>query len=163
MTEGFAAEPGLDRGTGSEGVQRYRKRPVVIEARQWTGENFRAMASWLNAAGAYEDCSVSMGAGGLVIHTLEGDMYASPGDWIICGVKGEFYPCKPDIFAETYEPALDRVDGSVAVAGEDLRAVLHGGSFGTGVMPAVGRLAATLAGTLPLVPCTCPDACEREH
>jgi hypothetical protein len=40
----------------------------------------------------------------LIISTLEGDLRASPGDWIIRGVKGEFYPCKPDIFAATYEP-----------------------------------------------------------
>jgi hypothetical protein len=42
-----------------------------------------------------------------VIHTLEGDMIASPGDWIITGVKGETYPCKPDIFEETYELVAD--------------------------------------------------------
>lgn len=42
---------------------------------------------------------------GLIIHTLEGDHHASPGDYIIKGVNGEFYPCKPDIFAKTYEPA----------------------------------------------------------
>ena len=44
------------------------------------------------------------GQSGLVIPTLEGDHLAEPGDWIIKGVKGEFYPCKPDIFAATYDP-----------------------------------------------------------
>jgi hypothetical protein len=43
------------------------------------------------------------GRGQFLIQTLEGDMHANPGDWIIKGVKGEFYPCKPDIFAATYE------------------------------------------------------------
>lgn len=58
----------------------FRKRPVVVEAYRHEG------------------------ADTLVIHTLEGDVHASPGDWIITGVAGEKYPCKPDIFAETYEP-----------------------------------------------------------
>jgi hypothetical protein len=44
------------------------------------------------------------GAEPLIIHTLEGDMTAMPGDWILIGIKGEQYPCKPDIFQETYEP-----------------------------------------------------------
>ena len=43
----------------------------------------------------------------LYIHTLEGVMHASPGDWIITGINGEQYPCKPDIFAKTYEPVVD--------------------------------------------------------
>lgn len=83
----------------------YRKKPVVVEAYQLpaSDEDVRD--------GFYEWCSrvgfinyVSERDGTLVIPTLEGDMTASPGDWIIKGVKGEFYPCKPDIFAATYEP-----------------------------------------------------------
>jgi hypothetical protein len=83
---------------------RYRKKPVEIEAWQLKadGENseeeMTAIASW--CGGSYE----LDGDDSIYISTLEGTMTASPGDWIICGVKGEFYPCKPDVFAATYEP-----------------------------------------------------------
>jgi len=82
-------------------MSEYRKKPVVIEARQ-TGQDYD------------EDCSIMGWCGGkavdfnghvIAITTLEGTMFADPGDWIIKGVQGEFYPCKPDIFAATYEPA----------------------------------------------------------
>lgn len=59
-------------------VRKYRKKPVVVEAYQTQKE--------------------------MIIHTMEGDMKASPGDYIITGVNGEQYPCKPDIFEKTYEP-----------------------------------------------------------
>lgn len=79
----------------------YRKRPIVVEAVQFTGDNcieiIRFMGGpWTNLALHNTDSPV--------IHTLEGEMTASPGDWIIRGVKGEFYPCKPDVFTQTYEP-----------------------------------------------------------
>ena len=69
---------------GGEGgvVSKFRKRPVVIEAVLVTEP--------------------------LIIHTLEGDMLARPGDWVITGVNGERYPCKPDIFEKTYEPVDDQ-------------------------------------------------------
>lgn len=76
----------------------YRKKPVVVEAVQWTGENHAEMCEFIDPE-AFE----IIPRVGLVIHTLEGDHHASPGDYIIKGVNGEFYPCKPDIFAETYE------------------------------------------------------------
>jgi hypothetical protein len=76
---------------------KYRKKPVEIEAVQWTGENFVEITDW---AGDVWGRSGKL----LVIHTLEGTMSAQPGDWIIRGVQGEFYPCKPDIFDQTYEP-----------------------------------------------------------
>lgn len=75
----------------------FRKKPVVIEARQWTGGNAVNLLDWIKPE-ARQEGSV------LVIPTLEGDHEASLGDWIIKGVKGEFYPCKPDIFEATYEP-----------------------------------------------------------
>lgn len=85
---------------------KFRKKPVVIEAVQFNGNNRREVLSFVYP-GMSED-----GLRGaeimrlpVVISTLEGDMTASPGDWIIKGVKGEFYPCKPDIFEATYEPA----------------------------------------------------------
>lgn len=49
-------------------------------------------------------------AGAMTINTLEGDMLASPGDWIITGVNGEKYPCKPDVFEKTYEPADEEAE-----------------------------------------------------
>ena len=77
----------------------YRKKPVVIEAVQWTGENHAEMCEFIDPE-VFEIKPKE----GLIIHTLEGDHHASPGDYIIKGVNGEFYPCKPDIFAKTYEP-----------------------------------------------------------
>ena len=76
----------------------YRKKPVVVEAVQWTGENHAEMCEFIDP-----EVFEIIPRVGLVIHTLEGDHHASPGDYIIKGVNGEFYPCKPDIFAKTYE------------------------------------------------------------
>lgn len=80
---------------------KFRKKPVVIEAVEFTGDypavsRFMGSATW---------CSATDGSGNaaLMIPTLEGEMLAQLGDWIIKGVKGEFYPCRPDIFAATYE------------------------------------------------------------
>ena len=78
----------------------YRKKPVMIEAVQWTGENHAEMCEFIDP-----ETFEIIPRVGLVIHTLEGDHYASPGDYIIKGINGEFYPCKPDIFAKTYESA----------------------------------------------------------
>lgn len=74
---------------------KFRKKPVVIEAVKWTGNNQNELASFM---GVVSTCN-----GKVEIHTLEGMLTASTGDWIIKGVKGEFYPCKPDIFSATYE------------------------------------------------------------
>jgi len=84
-------------------VQRFRKKPVVIDAAQWDGTaaGSTPIINWMTANGV-TDAWWSPG-GVLRIDTLEGVMDASPGDWIIRGVKGEFYPCKPDIFEQTYE------------------------------------------------------------
>lgn len=89
-------------------MPKFRKKPVVIEARHWDGTLVVAheLQEWI--ARAEGVCSVGHGLGHppeLKIVTLEGIHDASPGDWIICGVKGEFYPCKPDIFAATYDTA----------------------------------------------------------
>ena len=74
---------------------KFRKKPGVIEAVQFTG-NFAQIKEFVGGDADYRN-------GELVIATLEGAMRASLNDWIIKGVKGEFYPCKPDIFAATYE------------------------------------------------------------
>ncbi len=79
---------------------RFRKKPVVIEAIQWTGDNAQEVREFMREA----SYGWNPGSHAWVIVTLEGNMSALPGDWIIKGVKGEFYPCKPDIFAATYEP-----------------------------------------------------------
>jgi hypothetical protein len=83
---------------------RYRKKPVVIDAHQWDG-NSDALHAWLDALGVENGSGLYGKGDNLCIGTLEGTMTASPGDWIIRGVQGEFYPCKPDIFSATYEPA----------------------------------------------------------
>jgi hypothetical protein len=80
----------------------YRKKPVVIQAVQWTGENNVEIlqfcsSCYITSSGKSKD---------LVVSTLEGDMSASIGDFIIKGVKGEFYPCKEDIFDLTYETVI---------------------------------------------------------
>lgn len=80
---------------------KFRKKPVVIDAIQWNGTNLQDVTS-LGAAREYEQDFLG---DDLVIKTLEGDMTARKGDWIIRGVKGELYPCKPDIFDATYESA----------------------------------------------------------
>ena len=79
-------------------IKVYRKIPVEIEALKWDGENFAEVKQFCPAATWIDD--------ELSILTLEGDMSASVGDYIIKGVKGEFYPCKPDIFKLTYEEVL---------------------------------------------------------
>lgn len=77
---------------------KFRKKPVVIEA--WCNDG-SMMPDWVaNACNGGEKVP---GKGPLFIPTLEGVMEAAPGDWIICGVKGELYPIKDDIFRETYE------------------------------------------------------------
>jgi len=84
----------------------YRKKPVIIEARQLTPETRDDICRWVNGgklspqAWFYD----SNGDDEIYIETLEGTMVATDGDFIIQGVQGEFYPCKPDIFAETYDP-----------------------------------------------------------
>lgn len=79
---------------------KFRKKPVVIEAMRWTGENTPEIKLFCPAIMEILDIPRR-----LMIPTMEGQMHAAAGDWIIKGVKGEFYPCKPDIFAATYERA----------------------------------------------------------
>jgi hypothetical protein len=84
-------------------MPKFKKKPVIIEAVQWTGDNMLAIRTLM---GSILPRTIVVGklAGTLEIPTMEGIMTASQGDWIIRGVKGEFYPCKPDIFEATYEP-----------------------------------------------------------
>lgn len=78
-------------------IAKYRKKPVVIEAVQFRN-NFNEIEEFVGGDAAFK-------SGELIVATLEGPLRAAPNDWIIKGVKGEFYPCKPDIFDATYEPA----------------------------------------------------------
>lgn len=96
---------------------KYRKKPVVIDAVQWTGTNKREIFDFLTNNNCPEEYMTSdfkivsdnfyidkwKVPGGLIIKTLEGEHLANIGDYIIRGVRGEFYPCKPDIFRKTYE------------------------------------------------------------
>ncbi len=84
-------------------MAKYRKRPVVIEAMQFTDETKDQVFNFVRC-NCYADWDAN-GNPALRIQTLEGEMTASLGDWVIKGVKGEFYPCKPDIFEATYEEA----------------------------------------------------------
>ena len=80
-------------------IKKYRKKPVTIEAIQWNGGNLSEIRDFMRR---------TVVANGLVliIPTLEGNMHASLNDYIIKGINGEFYPCKPDIFAKTYEEVM---------------------------------------------------------
>lgn len=93
----------------------YRKKPVVIEAWQNKSNDVELWPAWLDAAmkdGTVTAVLTMEGEGTVfVIDTLEGEMIAKSGDWIIRGVKGELYPCKPDIFEATYEAVEDRPTG----------------------------------------------------
>ena len=81
---------------------KFRKKPIVIEAICWTGDNVDSVLRFdQSILGPYWHKDH------LEIPTLEGRMTASVGDWIIRGVKGELYPCKPDIFEATYEPVTE--------------------------------------------------------
>src|SRR5437773_1363585 len=84
-------------------MARFRKRPVEIDAFRLPLEG--AMPAWLSEAVAAG--TIRPYQGGAQIDTLEGLLTATPGDWIIRGVKGELYSCKPDVFALTYEAVVD--------------------------------------------------------
>ena len=86
-------------------MAKFRKIPVVIEAIQWNGRTLKDAMDFekLHQLPKWSIGGMN-GKTGLIIHTLEGDHLAEQGDWIIKGIQGEFYPCKPDIFDKTYEP-----------------------------------------------------------
>lgn len=102
-------------------VKKYRKKPVEIEAMFFDGTNAETHAVYLwverNTQGSYDTndpsgevpasgVSIDADTGAMVIATLEGEMYARRGDYIIKGVAGEFYPCRGDIFEQTYEAVV---------------------------------------------------------
>lgn len=85
----------------------FRKKPVTIQAVQFDGstESMVAINGWMTQHGAAGMAGLEGQDKSLKIETLEGTLTASPGDWVIRGIQGEFYPCKPEIFAQTYEAA----------------------------------------------------------
>jgi hypothetical protein len=91
-------------------MRQFRKKPVVIEAALFDGHNYREIEKWaenkVTVSPVLEPTDYNPHGVYLQIETLEGLMTAIPGDWIIKGIKGEFYPCKPDIFEATYEEVL---------------------------------------------------------
>ena len=88
-------------------IKEYVKKPVTVEALEWTGQNVHDMMDFIgseeNITSLELVFNVDKAGEALIINTLEGDLEASVGDYVIRGVKGEFYPCKPDIFKLTYE------------------------------------------------------------
>lgn len=99
--------------TNTRSAMKFRKRPIVIEAILWNGNNLRDVIEFTNgppnlrtqhARMRWDDYESLVQDSGLRIYTLEGAMLANVGDMIVRGVQGELYPCKPDIFAATYDP-----------------------------------------------------------
>ena len=100
-------------------VRRYVKRPVQVEAMQFDGGNLDELRAFAGPTVQIYNEKLTNVAPMISIHTLEGVMNVTPGDWIIRGVKGEFYPCKPDIFDASYMLVIEetdtRVDATVVV------------------------------------------------
>lgn len=97
---------------------KYRKKPVVIDAVQWTGGNHREMFDFMTSDTFMVNETMTVDGdhfyidhsridGGLIIKTMEGEHVATIGDYIIKGVKGEYYPCKEDVFIQTYEKVIE--------------------------------------------------------
>lgn len=87
-------------------MAKYRKKPVVVEAVQYNGKGMMAghgVPDWMWPALQDKTLEPTNGTDPFILHTLEGDRVVAPNDWIIKGVKGKLYPCKPDIFKQTYE------------------------------------------------------------
>lgn len=95
-------------------MPKYRKKPVVVEAVRWTGSNLEEIRNFVGSD-LIEECvelfdikrTLKEMLVDIAIDTLEGTMRVDYGDYIIKGVKGEFYPCKPDIFLATYEEVVE--------------------------------------------------------
>jgi len=96
-----------DNNKGVDMIKQYRKKPVIIEAIEYNGNNDNEIENWSNdevfGSPVLEPTKDNPTGCYLQIKTLEGVMTAIVGDFIIKGIQGEFYPCKPDIFEQTYE------------------------------------------------------------
>ena len=111
-------------------MPKYRKKPVVVEAVRWTGSNLEEIRNFVGGD-LIEECvelfdikrTLKEMLVDIAIDTLEGTMRVDYGDYIIKGVQGEFYPCKPDIFHETYENLIDK-NGEYEVKDEEISKLL---------------------------------------
>lgn len=109
-------------------IKKYKKKPVIIEAMQLIGSSsdFHAVYQWVEShVGSTkppqdysedepypgQGVTIDPATGCMLVWTLEGVMTAKPGDYIIRGIQGEFYPCKPDIFADSYEEVIEEDKG----------------------------------------------------
>lgn len=110
-------------------MPRFRKKPVEVEAVRYTGtaDSAQAVLEWTRGKPFVEpDDQPGALTMSLKINTLEGVMKAAPGDWVIRGVKGEFYPCKPDIFEATYD-RVEEPDANLAT--HDMQVGMDGSGF----------------------------------
>lgn len=104
---------------------KYVKKPTVIEAVKWDGEKVSELPDWLSQA--LESNEIVHCGSELLINTLEGLMKALPGDYIIRGIKGEIYPCKPDIFSSTYRQVQE--DKTSMCFGDAIEVLKQGGAI----------------------------------
>ncbi len=114
---------------------KFHKKFVVIDAYQLRPDNIKTLEEW--CGGSIKGTSLPVELQCIDIQTLEGEMRADMGDWIIRGIKGEFYPCKPDIFEATYDPvnegtaryeAYGLMGGDEFVSGHSMKRNLTGPS-----------------------------------
>lgn len=89
-------------------MAKFKKKPIIVEVMQYDGKNKKDIFKWAKNLSDPHDPQIIHfyhdGGTWLQIKTLEGSLVCKPDDWIICGIEGEFYPCKPSIFEKTYEP-----------------------------------------------------------
>jgi hypothetical protein len=123
-------------------MSRYRKKPVVVDAWQWLGTTFEDAKQFVEKTSLHIPITISSrkGVTGMLISTFEGNMIAQKGDWIIKGVKGEVYPCKPDIFEQTYEDDALYLQKAVNCH-EKLVEACHNLAETMGIDVAIGELA----------------------
>lgn len=110
-------------------IKTFVKKPVEVQAVQWTGENIKELSDFMDERhpdGTINRRFIAYGDSynpDLVIFTLEGNHHATVGDWIIRGISGEFYPCKPDIFEKTYEEENEYVKRFIVFTNDDLNKI----------------------------------------
>lgn len=105
----------------------YHKKPIPVEARQFTGDNFPELQDWSNDLVALSDYDEDV----ICVHSFEGPIWGEKGDYIVKGVRGEFYICPKDIFEETYEPS-DKCDAATAIKPTPVKSMKLGDLFRDG-------------------------------
>ena len=105
----------------------YRKKPMLVEARQFTGDNFQELQYWGNDFVALSDYNEDA----ICVHTLEGPVWGERGDYIVKGVRGEFYLCQKDIFEGIYEPS-DKRDSTTTIRPTPVKTMKPGDLFRDG-------------------------------